>query len=166
MQHAADAVSGLGEDMGPAAGQDDATPPNAATVMECCKPGMAGQSIRNEERTRRHEPPAVEPSRTLSVDFHPGSIPDFGHLPYHEKLSVWYRHVVASLQTAQAEGYDWVEFTHGSSTSGPGKQTARSVVRGFMRSKAATPFIIRKESVQHESRYVARVRPVESERPS
>jgi hypothetical protein len=66
--------------------------------------------------------------------------------------------VEQSLKTAQAEGRSYVMFTHGWSTSRPGQTTARSVVRGFMRSPKATPLIVRKECIQHESVFVAKIR--------
>lgn len=47
---------------------------------------------------------------------------------------------------------------HGWSTSRPTATTARSVVRGVMRSPAATPFINRPRCIQHESVFVAAIR--------
>jgi hypothetical protein len=46
--------------------------------------------------------------------------------------------VEQNLTTAQNNGRPYLMFVHGWSTSRPGKTTARSVVRNFMRSKAAT----------------------------
>ncbi len=64
-----------------------------------------------------------------------------------------------ALVNAQQEGKQYVLFTHGRSTSGFGKTTARSVIRGLMRSTAATPYIVRKECIQHPSVFVAAIRP-------
>lgn len=63
------------------------------------------------------------------------------------------------LEDAQKQGKKYVMFTHGHSTSRIGKTTTRSQVRKFMRSKAATPLIVRKESIQHFSVFVAAVKP-------
>ncbi len=64
-----------------------------------------------------------------------------------------------SIAKAQDDGVEYVLFRHGCSTSlGWQQTTARSVVRGFMRSPEATPFIIRKECWQHESVFLARIR--------
>jgi hypothetical protein len=65
------------------------------------------------------------------------------------------RHNLAKAQTA---GRPYVMFIHGSSTSRPGQRTARSVVRQFMRSKEATPFIVRSECIEHPTVFVAKIR--------
>lgn len=67
-------------------------------------------------------------------------------------------HVRNSLRKAQENGRQFVMFLHGCSTSRPGQTTARSVVRGFMRSKEATPFIVRADCVQHPTVFVAKIR--------
>ena len=59
------------------------------------------------------------------------------------------------LRDAQQRGRPYVMFIHGSSTSRRGRRTARSQVRGFMRSKAATPLIERKHCIQHYTVFVA-----------
>jgi hypothetical protein len=59
---------------------------------------------------------------------------------------------------AARRGRPYVMFIHGNSTSRNGATTARSVVRGFMRSKAATPFIDRAGCVQHQTVFVAKLR--------
>jgi hypothetical protein len=66
--------------------------------------------------------------------------------------------VKKELQKAQKNGRRYVMFFHGSSTSRPGKTTARSVVRQFMRSTDATPLIERAGCIQHDSVFVARIR--------
>lgn len=67
--------------------------------------------------------------------------------------------VEKSVQEAHAKGRPYIMFTHGRSTSRNGQTTARSVVRGFMRSSAATPYIERSECVQHSSVFVAKIKP-------
>lgn len=66
--------------------------------------------------------------------------------------------VVVSLEEARRKGRPYVMFIHGSSTSRRGKITARSQVRGFMRSSAATPLIDRRGCIQHETVFVAKLR--------
>ena len=82
--------------------------------------------------------------------------------------SVSYREVMAQvtsiieggLSEAQSKGRSYVMFIHGKSTSRRGKTTARSQVRNFMRSKAATPLIERKGCIWHETVFVAKIRPL------
>jgi hypothetical protein len=75
--------------------------------------------------------------------------------------------VVASLKEARRNGRPYVVFIHGSSTSRRGKTTARSQVRGFMRSKEATPLIDRGECIQHVTVFIAKLKPaVERNRPT
>ena len=66
--------------------------------------------------------------------------------------------VVERLQRAQTNSRPYIMFTHGWSTSRPGDTTARSVVRGFMRSAAASPYIERSGCIQHPSVFVVKVR--------
>jgi predicted PolB exonuclease-like 3'-5' exonuclease len=66
--------------------------------------------------------------------------------------------VEGSLNEAQRKGRSYVMFVHGSSTSRPGNTTARSQVRSFMRSKTATSLIERKQCIQHETVFVAKIR--------
>jgi len=93
------------------------------------------------------------------VDFHPIEGNDeFAFLGYYEKLDQWKSRTLEAIQQAQADGIEWLLFTHGHSTSGPGTQTARSTVRGVMRSKEATPFIIRRKCIQQSSVFLAAIR--------
>jgi hypothetical protein len=92
------------------------------------------------------------------VDLHFAGMPATGN--YWENMAEVKEITLRSLQRAQAEGVQFVLFMHGHSTSRMGKQTARSVVRGLMRSKEATPYIIRSECIQHDSVFVARIRQV------
>jgi hypothetical protein len=79
--------------------------------------------------------------------------------PYLENMEAIKTLTLRQLQQAQADGTQHLLFTHGWSTSRLGKTTSRSVVRTVMRSKEATPYIIRKECIQHESVFVAKIRP-------
>jgi hypothetical protein len=91
------------------------------------------------------------------VDLHRGRR-DPRHCTYDDAMSDVEETVLAALRTAYERGREYVMFIHGHSTSRPGATTARSVVRGFMRSKAATPFIARAGCVQHPTVFVAKLR--------
>jgi hypothetical protein len=80
-------------------------------------------------------------------------------LSYDEAMAEVTDLVENSLREARRKGRSYVMFTHGSSTSRPGQTTARSQVRRFMRSKAATQLIDRSGSIQHESVFVAKLKP-------
>lgn len=98
------------------------------------------------------------PSYVLEIDLHfgrgePGS--------FDENMGEVENIVISALRDAQDCGFQYVKFVHGHSTSGPSKTSARSVVRGIMRDKESTPFIIKSQSIQHESVFMAAVRPKE-----
>jgi hypothetical protein len=91
------------------------------------------------------------------VDFHRSEFgPPEG--AYWEVMMAVRQEALTALKTAYERGDKWVLFRHGWSTSRLGKQTARSEVRGLMRSKAATPYICRRECIQHVSVFVAAIR--------
>jgi len=91
------------------------------------------------------------------IDFHFG--PRDGSVKtYDEAMFEVKERVVAGVQNAQQRGRHYVMFVHGHSTSGPGKTTARSVVRQFMRSREATPYIERRGCVQHETVFLAKIK--------
>src|ERR1051326_4301445 len=80
-------------------------------------------------------------SKEDEIDFHFGRRPrDISH---DEAMGEVRESVIHALKEAQQKGRNYVMFVHGSSTSGPWRKTARSVVRGFMRSPEATPLIER-----------------------
>jgi hypothetical protein len=92
----------------------------------------------------------------VEVDLHWADQPGGG--AYWENMQEVHNVALHSLQEAFEQGAQWVLFTHGWSTSHRGKTTSRSVVRSLMRSPAATPYIVRRESIQHYSVFVARIR--------
>src|SRR5262249_21656972 len=67
--------------------------------------------------------------------------------------------VERALREAQENGRPYLMFIHGHSTSYPGRTTARSVVRGFMRTTDATALIERAGCIQHRTVFVAKIRP-------
>ena len=80
-------------------------------------------------------------------------------IPYESVMAEVEQIVRDRLQRAQHIGLDCLMFIHGSSTSRNGKTTARSVVRKLMRSKEATPLIERRHCIQHETVFIAKIRP-------
>src|SRR5215467_474911 len=78
--------------------------------------------------------------------------------PYWEVMNDVAALVEERLREAQKNGRAYVMFVHGYSTSRRGQTTARSVVREFMRSPAATPLIERSNCIQHDTVFVAKVR--------
>jgi hypothetical protein len=91
------------------------------------------------------------------VDFHRS---EYGGrtIPYSEAMEEVATDALKALENAYQTRLSFVIFTHGSSTSRPGKTTARSQVRKLMRSSDATPYIIRRDCIQHESVFVAAIK--------
>ena len=97
-------------------------------------------------------------SKSDEVNLHFGKR-DPSLMSYAEAMAGVTALVAASLEEARRQGRSYVMFIHGSSTSRRGKTTARSQVRNFMRSKAATPLIDRKGCIQHVTVFVAKLKP-------
>ena len=95
--------------------------------------------------------------KTLIIDYHDG--PDFG-LEYWEHLEDFRKRTIEELIKSQKEGYEYILFTHGSSTSRQGAQTARSEVRKIMKGKEGTPFITRSECIDYFSSFLAAIKPL------
>jgi hypothetical protein len=93
------------------------------------------------------------------IDFHDGYDPEWRSLSYWDKLASFYNRTYEALKAAYENDVPYLIFTHGCSTSRPFHSTARSEVRGLMRSKYATPYIIRKNCIQHDTVFVAAIRP-------
>lgn len=99
----------------------------------------------------------LEP-RPREVDFHYSEL-GRREIPYWEAMAQVRQEALEALKLAQSQGEKWVIFRHGASTSSGWKDTtARSQVRGLMRSKEATPYIVRKQCIQHETVFVAAIR--------
>lgn len=94
----------------------------------------------------------------INVDFHYDEDDEEMMLPYYEKMEIAGRRSLSALINAQKDGIPYVLFTHGYSTFQIGKTTHRSVVRALMMDKKATPYIIRKNCIQHDSVFVAAIR--------
>jgi hypothetical protein len=92
------------------------------------------------------------------VDFHRSGTSSGYRVPFAYAMAEVERDVLDALRSAHAQGVKTVLFTHGCSTSRPGRTTSRSVVRSLMRSKEATPYICRSQCIQHESVFVAAIR--------
>ena len=94
----------------------------------------------------------------MEVGFHWSSHEPKG--AYWQNMQAVWEATLKSLIDAQQAGKRYVLFRHGHSTSRIGRTTSRSQVRKLMRSKEATPFIIRRECIQHGSVFVAAIRPL------
>lgn len=99
----------------------------------------------------------------MEVDFHYGRRDSYKQ-NYWDCMAQVHEQTLEALRKAQAEGYQHVMFRHGASTSRPGQTTARSIVRGLMRSKESTPYIIKSKSIQHPTVFVAAIRPKAGEK--
>jgi hypothetical protein len=95
-------------------------------------------------------------TREDEVDLHLGRRDP--HTPYDNVMADVETLVERILIEAQKTGRPYVMFIHGGATSRPGKTTARSVVRQFMRSKAATSLIERSSCIQHRTVFLAKIR--------
>jgi hypothetical protein len=98
------------------------------------------------------------------VDLHFG--PRDPHTPYENVMADVKTRVESSLIEAQKASRPYLMFVHGWSTSRPGKISARSVVRQFMRSRAATPLIERSGCIQHRTVFLAKIRLPKTDRTS
>ena len=96
-------------------------------------------------------------SKLLEIDFHP-SEDEESFLPYHERMDKVWNDSLDALKAAQSKGYYYVLFRHGWSTSRRGTTTSRSQVRKLMRDPIATQYIVRKDCIQHDSVFVAKIR--------
>ena len=90
------------------------------------------------------------------VDLHFGRR-DLG-VGYDDVMAEVKQLVKDAVRKAQENGRPRLMFIHGHSTSRPGKTTARSVVRGFMRSQEATPFVVKVDCIQHNTVFIAKIR--------
>ena len=134
---------------------------NLPCIMTCLKtrwPQSKGgtlmkfkYSYRNWVEYRAELPNMVE------CDFHWTNEPMSGL--YHENMQAVWNRALQALAEAQANGIRYVLFTHGGSTSGIGKTTARSQVRKLMRSKEATPYLLRRDCIEQDSVFIAAIRP-------
>ena len=78
---------------------------------------------------------------------------------YHENMQLVWDDALRCLKVAQEEGKEFLLLIHGWSTSRIGKTTSRSQIRKLMRSKEATPYLVRKNCIEHSSVFVAAIKP-------
>jgi hypothetical protein len=81
------------------------------------------------------------------------------HVRYDEVMADVEQLVEKSVREAYEKGRPYILFIHGWSTSRGNNTTAQSVVRRFMRSPQATPYIDRRQCVQHSSVFLAKIKP-------
>jgi len=94
----------------------------------------------------------------LEIDYH-AEEGAYDRLDYYERMEKVYTGALKILRDSQNRGDKWVMFIHGHSTSQPGATTSRSQIRKLMRSPDATPYIIRRECIEHPTVFVAAIRP-------
>ena len=97
-------------------------------------------------------------TRDDEIDLHFGRR-DGSVMTYDEAMGGIGERVRAALQNGQNKGRPYIMFVQRPINVAPGKTTARSIVRQFMRSSEATPYIERRGSIQHETVFVARIKP-------
>ena len=103
------------------------------------------QKFDGDWRELRDYKPSVE------VDFHRGPLYE---MHYHEAMDQVEQEAMSSLVDAYQQGLPYLLVTHGSSTSRKGKTTTRSVIRKLFRSPKVTPYVNRRESIQHRSAFL------------
>ena len=64
-----------------------------------------------------------------------------------------------SLKAAQEARRPDVMFIHGVVNLAVRQTTARRAARGFIRSKPATPLVVRADCIQHKTVFIAKIRP-------
>ena len=97
-------------------------------------------------------------SATDEIDLHFGRRDARVDGQYYDVMADIAQRVEDALRRAQENGRPYVMFIHGHSTSRPGRTTARSVVRRYMRSKDATPFVVKTHCIQHPTVFIAKIR--------
>jgi hypothetical protein len=85
----------------------------------------------------------------IEIDFHRGR--RTYDKPYGECMGEVHTETLDAIRDAYERGIPYLLIGHGNSTSGPFRTTACSVVRSLLRSKEVTPFVDRKNCVQHRS---------------
>jgi hypothetical protein len=98
-------------------------------------------------------------TRDDEVDLHFGRR-DPSALTYAEAMGKIEELIRTRLKAAQKKGRPYILFVHGWSTSRPGKTSARSMVRQFMRSSEATPYIERRGCIQHDTAFLAKIKSI------
>jgi len=91
----------------------------------------------------------------IEVDFHFGQ--GTPNMNYHDAMDEIYQKTEDALREAYEKGTAFVMFRHGSSTSGPGRTTARSQVRKACRDHRKD-FVEESKSIQHYSVFIAAIK--------
>lgn len=95
----------------------------------------------------------------IEVDFHWKGRGQGSNNSYFDKMGDVYETTMQALKFAYENGKEYVLFTHGHSPLYIGQSNSCTIVRGIMRSKESTPYIIKSQSIQHPSVFVAKIRP-------
>ena len=94
---------------------------------------------------------------SVELDFH-SSEQGPREVPYGEAMGEVGETAQEAIRRAYEIGLKYVIFTHGHSTSRRGETTARSQVRQLIKSQDATPYILRRDCIQHFSCFVVAIR--------
>jgi hypothetical protein len=96
---------------------------------------------------------------SVEVDFHKSERGKRDRFqPYENAMSDVWTEALNAIVDAYEKGLQHVIFTHGSSTSRPGRTTSRSQIRKLMRSTEVTKYVLKSKSIQHSSVFVAVIR--------
>ena len=90
------------------------------------------------------------------IDFHHGRRDVT--VPYGAVMGEVYATALQAIKQAHADGESYVMLRHGASTSRPGQTTARSTIRGLIRSPVVTPYVNRRDSIQHDTVFVVAIK--------
>jgi hypothetical protein len=82
-----------------------------------------------------------------------------GPFGFEHKMAQVKEDALDALKKAYEDGIKTVLFVHGWSTSRPGRTSSRSFIRALMRSSKSTPYVIRTQCIEHDSVFVAAIRP-------
>lgn len=100
----------------------------------------------------------------VTIDFHRGRRDR--SKPYWECMGEVWTEAEAAIRQAYEEGRSWLIIGHGQSTSRPFHVTARSNIRRLVRDKSMTPYILREQSVRHDTFFEVKIRPKPSASPT
>jgi hypothetical protein len=119
--------------------------------------GKEAKAMKSEEGDWVHYRARFGLSDADEINFHFGKL-DHSEGTYDEAMAKIEQLVWGSLSKAQLDERPYLMFVHGHSTSHQGRTTTRSIVRGIMRSKEATPYIVRAHCIQHRTVFITKVR--------
>ena len=106
-----------------------------------------------------HEPHPLKLGGIREIDEYHYDTREWSELDFYGRMHAIATNALQNLKQAYEDGISHVMFRHGHSTSRLGATSARSMIRGVIRDKAATPYILRSKCIQHNSVFIAAIRP-------